>query len=84
VGLIGAQYPVVDHVLQLKLAHDRIIRMILARVSMRKTEDFEIVLFDDEANGVIREALVGDLEDLAVLCVLLEDDIVQRQIADVS
>jgi hypothetical protein len=81
VGLIGAQYPVVDHVLQLKLANDRIIRIILAWVSVRKAEYFEIGPFDDKANGVIREALVGNLEDLVVLRVRLEDDIVQRQIA---
>jgi hypothetical protein len=37
VGLIGTQYPAVDHVLQLELANDRIIRIVLAWVSARKT-----------------------------------------------
>jgi hypothetical protein len=52
--------------------------------SVGGADDFEVWPFDDEANAVIRQALVVHLEDgvgLAVLRVQLENNILQRKIA---
>jgi hypothetical protein len=57
VRLIGANFSLLDHVLQLEFANERVLTLVLARKLAWETDDFEVRPFEDNANGVIRKAL---------------------------